>query len=159
MINIDNARSAIVIVMETIIYINVLRLFLKIPHQRLKVLYLFCYVAQLTITISNDSMKYLYYSKTALAFLFLTVITKLLLKTKLLKTIFLIFIYAIFMLVGNVAAIFTMTYTLGVSTMEIQNETSLFFAANLLSFSVVALLLYILKYVKLINSMEKTVII
>lgn len=157
MLNIDNARSAIVIAMEMLIYINILRLFLKISYRKLRVLFISTYIVLLTITIINSSMQYLYYTKTALTFLSLTIITMFLLKTKFFKTIFLVFIYAILMLMGNVFAIFTTMFTLDVSTMEIQNETGLFFAANLLSFSVVALLLYILKYVLLYKSYGKSV--
>lgn len=126
MMNVDKVRSAIVIAMESLIYINVLRLFIKIPKEKLVALYFLSYIVGLTFTITNSAMQYLYYSKTALVFLSLGIITIMLLKTKILKTVFYIFIYAILMLVGNVFAIAIMVFTLDVSTIEIQNNTRLF---------------------------------
>lgn len=126
MMNVDKVRSAIVIAMESLIYINVLRLFIKIPKEKLVALFCLSYITSLTFTIANSTMQYLYYSKTALVFLSLGIITIMLLKTKILKTVFYIFIYAIFTLVGNVFAIAIMVFILDVSTIEIQNNTRLF---------------------------------
>ncbi|AOY75955.1 GHKL domain-containing protein [Clostridium formicaceticum] len=157
MMTIDNFPSAIVIAMEVLIYINVLRLFLKIPKNKYIKLYFLLFISTAITVMIHSEMQYLYNFKTAIVLTTYGLTTTALLKTTILKTIFLVFIYAVVALLGNVFAIFIMVSTLGVTMIEIQNDTKLFFTANLISFATIALLLYILKYILLYKTYGKTV--
>ncbi|SDK82977.1 GHKL domain-containing protein [Natronincola ferrireducens] len=154
--NVDNFRSIIVIAMEALIYINVLRIFIKVPSNKFLPLYLSIFISGIALVTLHSEMQYFYYFKTALGLLIFGAITIITLKIEFLKTMFMLFIYAILTLLGNVLSIFTMLFILNVTTIEIQNDTGLFFTANLISFSIIALLLYILKYIILYKRYGKS---
>ncbi|AKL94089.1 hypothetical protein CACET_c05790 [Clostridium aceticum] len=157
MLTIDNFRSIIVIAMEVLIYINVLRLFLKVPKNKYMKLYFSLFISGIAVVMIHSEMQYFYNFKTAVILMIQGLITIILLKTTILKTIFLLFICAVVTLLGNIFAIFIMMSILGVTMLEIQNDTKLFFTGNLITFATIALLLYIIKYILLYKTYGKTV--
>ncbi|SNS57450.1 two-component system, AgrA family, sensor histidine kinase AgrC [Anaerovirgula multivorans] len=154
MIDIDKLRSVIAIAVDALIYINVLRLFIKIPRNKYIKLYLLFFIFSTTI---HNQMQYLYYLKAAIVFVVYGIINRFLLNVSFLKNVFLVFIFAVITLLGDVVGVFSLMATLGVTMMEIQNDTRLFFALKLLSFVTITLLLYIMKYILLYKTYGKEI--
>ncbi|SES96495.1 Sensor histidine kinase YesM [Natronincola peptidivorans] len=158
MINIDNLRSVIAIAIEAWIYVNVVRLFVNIPRGRyVRLYFLVLILISSIIVISNNHMEYLYYLKTVIVLLTYGMINRFLLNIRFFRNIFLIFFFAVITLLGNVVTIFIMKFTLGVTVIEIQNDTRLFFASNFVFFGISTLLLYIIKYALLYKAYGKEI--
>ncbi|AOY75954.1 hypothetical protein [Clostridium formicaceticum] len=157
MMTIDNLCSVIVIAMEVLIYMNFLRLFLKIAKKQYLKLYFFLFVSSVIIVTTHSKIQYSHNLKTAIVLTIHGLMIMAVLKTTVFKTVFLSLIYAVVTFLGSVFAIFIMQNTLGTALVEILNEPRLFFAANIVSFSVVGLLLYIIKYILLYRTYGKMV--
>ncbi|WP_048407522.1 hypothetical protein [Clostridium aceticum] len=153
----DNLCSVIVIAMEVLMYINLLRLFLKISKKQYLKLYFFVFISSVIIVTTHSIIQYSYNLKTVIVLIIHGLMIIAVLKTTVFKTIFLSLIYAVVTLLGNVFAIFIMRHTLGAEVVEILNEPRLFFAGNIVSFSVIGLLLYSIKYILLYKAYGKMV--
>ncbi|SNS57473.1 hypothetical protein SAMN05446037_101368 [Anaerovirgula multivorans] len=157
MIDIDKLCSAMAIAIDALVYINVLRLFIKIPRDKMIKLYLLTFISATIIVTIHDEMQYLYYLKSALLFTVLGIINRLLLNIRLNKNAFVLFIYGAITLVGNLVAISIIQLGLGATVIEMQNDIKLFFTANLIVLFTSILLMYIIKYILLYKTYGKEI--